>query len=608
MPIGVDDPTELYRSFTYHRDTTHGAFRTKTKVVEEFYELRFMDSRPYLPRQLREPDGNVGSTPFHDVTPTTAYEGVESAANHILTNPKISVPHRQRTAARNTEREIAERKQQFLNQWWDESRVEFGNRLGQVAKNIVLYGKGVLKVQLRPGVLAGRPEAAEAEYALGADEFMWELKAPPPSTIINDTDNLEDPMWVYETYQISHDTARRMYPNVDLPMNVSLNSKVEYVEYWEKPSGTSRGKRTVWVAGKVAFDGPNPYRWIVGAGSPDRWAGYIPYYVVPSGWGIQTDDNDADRYYVGIIERQVSVLIEEAKQATAASVQLALATFPPLIGYGVSQEQLNAFRLGPGARFAVPAGDNNARLEFLRVPEPPQGVYSLLSLAASYSADVTKQGALGGSPQSGVGSATEAEATNRSATAKLNDPVEGLQLMVQRVCRHRLMDVEHLIGQPVSLLGTHASDETVSVLRADEIRGEYGNRVKLSTTGQSAIDRIDARFALDARQRAPELSPEWVLSHIPGVENPQQMIEEAKAAQLFDSPAMQQVFTLWTMALLGDLAEAPRQALERQLDSAVLGPGGRPGTRQWGWWNWRSGRGRHAEPDRWHARDTAESG
>ena len=394
--------------------------------------------------------------------------------------------------------------------------------------------------------------------------------------MLEDTDNIENPMWVYESYEITAATARMMYPKAELPFNASGRSKVEYTEYWERPHKNSQGKRVIWVAGRVVHDGPNPFRWNPGT-TKNEWTGYLPYYIATSGWGTKTSDGNPLKYYVGLLRRQYSVLLEEAKQATAASVQLAYATFPPLVGMGVEQDLLEAFRLGPAARFAIPNPSQHTNLGYLTVPEPPRGVYDLLSIASRYSQDVSKFGALGGGPQPGVGSATESEAVGRNAAAKLNHPLANLQLLAQRVNRDRLMDVENLIGQPVSLLGTEHADSSAPMLRPDEIRGEYANKVKMTTIDQTAVDRVDARFWLDVGQRRPDISPETILSHL--VDNPQQEMELAYAGRIFNGQAMEQLITLMSMAAMGEVADLPRQALESQIarDGPATPPGGAGG-------------------------------
>ena len=160
MPPGESRKADdLYRYFTVLRDEVHGPFRNACAEDLEFYELRFMESRPYLPEQLRRSTTGT-STPFHDVIPPTAYNGVESAADHILTTPRITVRPRTRTPGRSTEREIAERKQQFLNQWWTESLLTNGDRMAELAKHLILHGKGVLKVMLRGELLARSRQVA----------------------------------------------------------------------------------------------------------------------------------------------------------------------------------------------------------------------------------------------------------------------------------------------------------------------------------------------------------------------------------------------------------------------------------------------------------------
>ena len=76
---------------------------------------------------------------------------------------------------------------------------------------------------------------------LGRSDLIWRVKNCPTETILEDPADCYDPKYVYEFYKVYALDAREMYPELEEHLSTYKDTdKVDYVEMWTKPSGSSQ--------------------------------------------------------------------------------------------------------------------------------------------------------------------------------------------------------------------------------------------------------------------------------------------------------------------------------------------------------------------------------
>lgn len=560
----VMTPAELRAQFDTLVHREYSSYISAVKDDAPYYDQTYGET--LLPREWRNSD-----TARLAIAPPLGYNAVENVADHILLSPRISVPARLVVEGDREAQDVAERKRKALRLWWEHIAAYGGDPLSVAVKRLIKDGKLVLKVTLRWDLL---PDDADTAFAaLGLDEFLWEVAAPPPETVFEEPGKRHDPGYVYEAFRVFVGDAKHIYPKATGSWaSAPPHERVERIEYWEKPRANSKGRYLVWINDEVVVDEVNPYHWETARSTRRKrdYTGYLPYHIRPSGWGEVTATSDPSKLYVGILRRNHSVMDAVAVQATNAHVQLALATFPVVLTTGLPESK--EITIGPGKKIAVATAEET--VQFIPWPQLPDGTFSLLAQTTQWSNDLTKFGALGGVPLRGVDTATEADTVVRNATAKLHHPLNAVRAVVMAVNRQILQDIEHLILQPVSLFGSLGGNGAEVTISPEDIDGFYANAVEMTTSAQVALDRAESRLWMDAYVRLPGLSAETVLERM-GVEDPTGEQKARAAEEAARHPMMQQLYTLLALASLGPAAESVRSALAAQIaQGATVTPAG----------------------------------
>jgi len=543
--------------------------RLKNEVYNEYFAVMQSDNRYYrgkypnlneiIPREYRE----SGMTA---TIPPTARNAVDNASDHILTTPKIYVPVKQTDDDVQMQQSLAERKRQFLASFWHRVETDYGHPLGIGRKKLVKDGKVVLKKEIRwdiipdpPGKDASRGDKQRFRNALrklGQAQFLWKVSVCPNETIMEDPDNSADPMYVYEFFDIYPDEARRRFP--DHRGLFSGDTKIEFVEMWTKPHGTDRGRHVMWVGGVRVHDDINPYSWETSRSTDDdkHYEGYIPFIIRDSGWGELTPENDPQDRYVGILRYLHPVLQAEARQLTAVDIQLRYSTFAPVVTRNIMDDGQQNIEIGPGKRINLV---DDQDIDFRKLPEVPLSAFQLMERLHQFTSELSKMGTLGGQPQRGVESATEADMNIRNAAVKLSGCVTALRSCITIACRQVFQDVEHLLESPVTIAGGLKRGDSEVSIKPSEIDGFYSVDVELHTSDRASLEMRDAMVWSQLYQTYGGMLSAETAMEASGIENPQQELLKASVNTLFMSPEAQQVRTMMMLkGLQGQAAEVLR--------------------------------------------------
>ena len=557
----ADQRRQLRKRFDALRDEVYKDYINEVEEDTRFYELEF--AQDTVPEEWT----GKGIKP---VVPPTAYNAIENAADHILTTPRIRVPVRPTEENQREEQTVAERKRAALRFFWQLVEVEEGDPLSAGTKSLVKDGKIVLKKLIRWNLI---PDEVD-ENPIGLDGFVWDITSIPGETVFEDPDRPHDPWFVYETFQVRVRTAKARYPDATGPWrNKKDTDLVPVVEYWEKPKGKSQGRFVVWIDETAVVDEINPYHWQTNRHTrrkPD-FTGYVPYHIRPSGWGETKAELNPEKLYVGLLRRMRSLLTTQASHMTDATTQLKISTFPPTIGTGVTEDQ--KLEVGPGKMIRLT--DPQQKLEILRWPELQASLFQMLSLIQDQANQLSKLGSLGGTPLSGVDTATEADQIVRNAAAKLVRPVNALRALVTAVNKQMLQDIDLVLAQPVTLFGSPDVGAATVTLRPEDIDGFYQTTVELGTTDQAALDGANSRLWIDAYRSLPGLSEETAMENM-GVQDPQAEMMQREEENIFRSPQHQQLRVLASLIAMGDAGNEILEATRRQMAQNPDEMGGEP--------------------------------
>lgn len=509
---------------------------------------------------------------FKATVPPTAYNAVESASDHILTTPDIFVPPRPTETDFLTEEQIAGMKALFLESFWHNVYVK-GNPLEIGKKKLVKDGRIVLKKTIRWKFVD------DDGQNLGVKQFLWDVRVLPNETVLEDPDNPEDPEYVYESYNIRVDAAKRLFPEAKYQWTGRRgDERVRYLEYWKKPEGKSKGQRKVWIDNELVLDKDNPYYWSIGFDKDGEalYDGYVPYIIRSSGWGDADASSMPHDRYVGILRYMHSTLDTEARQISAADAQLRVTTFPPIVLAGVSEDEEHKIKIGPAAKIYL-ADKENQDIKTLQWPQLDPSVWQIVSRLHDYANDLAKFDQLGGAPQRGVDTATEAGMNVRQAGAKLSGPMTALKTMMMAVNEQLFYDVEYILEAPVTLYGASESGPGVVTLAPEHIQGFCMNFVELKTTDQAALDAANMRNWADMYS-VFGLDKAYAMTKA-GIKNAQQRIEARWAEDVNNDPMMHQLRVMMAMAGQGELGKMMVQRMMAAVQPLETGaPTGNP---QW---------------------------
>ena len=546
VSINVEGDDELTR-FQRLQTEVYNEYSTWMKLDDYYYQGAY--GHDIMPKEWKDKG-------FSPTIPQTAYDAVETNSNHILTTPDVFVPPRPSTTHRVEEEELAGRKADALEYFWHNVAAAHGNPLRKAAKALVKDGRCVLKKTLR------WERVNEDGLNFGNRGFMWDVKVVANDTIYEDPDSPEDPLYVYEAFRIRVGYAKRLFPEAKGDWQDTINDldKVRYVEMWTKPHGSDRGSRKIWIDDEVVLDKDNPYAWVVGVddNGDEMWDGYLPYTIRASGWGDQDSEANPADLYVGVIRRMHSMLDTEARQLTAADVQLRISTFPPIKRWGVDPKE-NNFEFGPAAIWDFEADKSKHDVEAFQMPPLDPSSWTLMNRVHSSLNDISKAGTLGGSVQRGVDTATEADLNVRNASSKLTGPVDGLRSCIVEMSKQFFQDIENILESDVTVYGAGLSGSGAVTLAPEDISGFYEVFVELKTTDQASLDRSNMRLWADLKNEFA-LDQAFAMRKA-GIKNPTARILARAEEDTFLSPEMGLVRLLLALAGSGKDGEFVRQTM-----------------------------------------------
>ena len=559
----IDDE---YNRFTRLRYQIWNGYFDKINDDNDYYNGNYPNIGEIIPREYRE--SGMGAT-----IPPTARNAVDNASDHILTTPKIFVPAKATDNDQQAQQDLAERKRQFLSAFWHNVEVDYGNPLAVGRKKLVKDGRIVLKKEIKWEIIPDPPrtDATRGEKQrfrnqlrkLAQAQFLWRVSVCPNETIVHDIDDPNDPKYVYEFYEIYPDEARRRFPDYADEFYGTDTEKLEFVELYTKPHGDDPGSHVMWVQGQRVMDEMNPYCWETSASTEEKphYDGYIPYVIRDSGWGEVNKENDPSDRYVGILRYIHPVLQAEARQLTAVDIQLRYSTFAPVITKNIMDDN-TPIEVGPGKRINLV---DDQEINFVKLPEVPLSAFQMMDKVHRYTSELSKLGALGGQPQRGVESATEADLNVRNAAVKLASCVHALQACIAVASRQAFQDIQHILESPITIGGGPRRQASEITIKPSELDDYYAVDVELHTSDRSAIEMRDMMvWSQLYRTYNGMLSAETAMENS-GIENPQQELLKASVNTLFMSPQAQQVRTMMMLKGLQSQAAEVLRAFQQEL-------------------------------------------
>ena len=510
------------------------------------------------------------------ITPATASDAIQNAADHILSVPRIAVPVRPVDTDTIGAQKTAERLQDFYQKWWSNAFVYCGDPLGR-AKVPLIKGKVVLKKTLRWDLIDPIPEDAtpaekkkwrrQLEKA-GRSTFLWNIDVIPKETVFEDIRRPYDSPDIFEAYEITYKDAFKKFPALKEKMgDADLLSKVEYVEYWLRPEGESKGKFIQWVAGDRVHESDNPYCWEhpLSTEAHPRYDGYIPYVIGDPGWGDESVDALPEDRYVSLIKPSRAVLDAECQMMTTMNEYMKMYVFKPLITKNVPVN--TALPMTPGAHWDL---KDDQEAEFLQPGEMPVSLLQALDRVNQAADKTTKFGALGGVAQRGVDTATEQANLSTNASAKLSGPIRTLRRLVMQLNMQIAQDIEKVIEAPVTIYGATSGASDVTVKPTD-FNGFYLTDVEMETSDEAAVMMRQARVWADLAQRLT--IPDTFVLKMAGVQNGSQLKDEWLMEQLEKAPQTLQALLMMMLQGIGETGQMVNDSMRMQL----MAPGAQAG-------------------------------
>lgn len=552
--MGGEDP-ELLAEYTRLRNTTFGVHLSNMEADEKFYRLDFAED--LIPKEWK-------ARGFEATVPPTAYNAIEAASNHILTTPDILVPERP-SDDMVREQAIAAVKASFLVFFWQQVFKQ-GDPLSHAKKDLIKYGKIVLKKVIDY-------EAIDPKQTIvGRRRFPWCVYQLPPSSVFEVGDPY-NPIGVYEASKTTKGDAMRRYPDARGKWRTASTvreDEVRVLEYYERPSGTSQGRRVVWIEDERVLNKVNPYNWVIGYDDAGKeiYDGYVPYFIADSGWGDGDINAAPHERYVGMIRRIHSLLKTEARQLTAADAQLRIGTFPIIKLTGIEEDDEHPILLGPGAKVHVDEGQDISTIAW---PQLDPALFAIIRNVHTYANEISSFQTLSGVPQSGVDSATEADQGFRAASAKVAGPLAGLKSVITRMSESALMDIEHNIETGVTVYGSSDGSLGAVTVQPQMIDGFYEVFVELKTSDQKALDAANAVRWANLTQTFN--LPRVYGMKMAGIPNPQQKYLQRLEEMVVEDPRMHELRVARAMKAEGGVYG---EMLEQAVIDAILAGGAPP--------------------------------
>lgn len=513
--------------------------------------------------------------------PDTAAKAIDEPANHILNYPHIKVPQRPTVDDSEQEAVVAAVKRVFINSWWSNVN-RMANPIGDGKRAYLNEGRICVKVTLDWDLIPDKPERDDfqddASYArakdkyrrdiakLGEVEFPWKVEVLDNTTVFEDPSNHRNPEYVFIKYETFCEDAKRRWPLKEGESESQWRKrtdfeKVQYTEYWSKPklnpdgSVKEPGCYLQWVGDELVHNADNPYP-------------YVPILIEDNGLGVINALATPKDKYRGLTEKAFPTFISNARQLSSWQAVNELSAFPMGKYRNGTKDQI---QIGPGIITPMEGaeGDPNAEdLVWMAHPDVPQGVVALFQTTQQLVAETYKFNILGGNPQKGVDTATEADQNVRNASAILSAPVAGLDRLCERISRLPFMDVELVLEAPVTIRGVGEGDPAEIKLMPSDIKGFYDVRAELRTSDEDAIAMNKARFWIEMALRAPFLSYETAMVRGEITEDPVTERLRRAAEDVFLSPEFKQIRVLTGAQSFGQLAAA-LQAGDQTATSAV---------------------------------------
>ena len=490
--------------------------------------------------------------------PSNVYDAVETLASHILSFPRTIVPLRPVTRDKETAIKIAQKKKQFLDLCWDRFFYEQGDPLG-IAKKQLIKGKCVLKLEIDWRLLpelGDDPTATEKRtfrttlQKVARSRFLWKLRAIPKETVFEDIENPHDPGYVFEAYSCPVGEAKRRWPHLSAKLaDRTPLERVEYMEYWSKPYGDDSGEFVQWIDSERVHQSVNPYSWetpISTETAPD-YDGFIPHAIGDPGWGdIGAEAKPEDRY-VSLVRPMRSMALADCRLLTEVEAYLRLYIWKPLLTHGYPKDQ--EWKLGPGAHWE--RDPENQSIDLLQFGEMPVSLLQGMQRVRQYMDEHSKFGTLGGQPQRGVDTATEASQNVQLSSSIAASPVRTLRRLCAGINTKLQQCVENVFECPVTVYGATRTGDSEVTLTPRDISGFYLTGVELETSDEAQLSIRLARVFTDMYSKIP-ISAEGVLEKA-GFDQPRDEMDRRQLEDLERSPQAQQVLT---MAMLTGLAES----------------------------------------------------
>lgn len=509
------------------------------------------------------------------IKPPTAYDAVTNARDHILTDPRITVPVRPTSGPQEAAVKVAEKRQQFHMMFWDNVFSQCGDPLGAGKGDLVL-GKMVLKVVPKLHILPelpARPTRSDRDrYRRGLDRlarstFLWDVYLCDKATVFEIGDS-HDPKAAFECYRAIVADVRDKVGDIEALAQLTPIDEVEYLEYWEKPNGASKGKFIQWVNGVTVHEGDNP----LCAESPayteakPLYSGRLPYVFASSGWGNDSPTAKPEQRYVSAIKYVRSVIEAECRFLTMTHEAMKYAAFKPTKTMNVPDDMRLAVQ--PGSKWNLTEGQDAG---FIDPGEIPASLFQGMARVNQYIDQSTKFSTLGGMPQRGVDTATEADQNIRNAATKLSAPIRNLRRLIMKVNEYAAWDVEKVFEAPVTLYGAAPSGPSEVTLTPSEINGFYTTHVELETSDEAAVNLRIARTWADLAQRLP--IPFKEVMRKAGIENPAAMFDERMMENLEQSEPVMAALLQIVMQGLGNPAQAAGAPQPQTMPDMEANPG-----------------------------------
>lgn len=533
---------QLYQKFSQLQGE-YGKYHGVVREMRRMYDLDFADE--VIPAAAR-------ARGFKAVIPRTSRRIIDEAVDHILYHPKVRIPVRPTKDAQIVEQEIAEKKRQAISAWWRQV-AQRSNPLGDGRKWLMLDGMIAIKQTLRLDLLPDKdaPDYQKQIDNLGEYEFLWDVELLDNEWVFADPSNHRNPRYVYVAYDITAEHAREKFQgSTGKWRDREPFSRVKYIEYWSAPTFKSNGewepgKFLRWVDTELVHDGENPYP-------------YVPVAIEDSGYGLVREGVDIEDKFVGLITHSQHILIAQARQWSAMQAVTELTAFNPVEARNMSEERLKDLKVGPGEIWPLDGDVGTPGAETIEMrtwPNIPITVPQMISLTDRELNGATKLEVLGGIPQSGVDTASEADQNIRNASAKLSAPVAALERIAAKLTRWALMDIELVLEAPATIMGMDGGSPAAVRLTPDDIKGYYDVSVQLRTTDEESLDLTRARFWGEMYRVMPFLSA-WTAMEAGGIaDDPLAEMVRRAGEDVFLSEEFKQIRVASGAKSFGALAE-----------------------------------------------------